>query len=193
MINHIHGGDLRCTNYKNIPKFSFTGRYEGYIVHVYDGDTLQVAIPFRNGDAEHYERFPVRLLGIDCPEIKYKGLVGSKLPKKCKDKLLIRKLLARKKGYMARDHLIDFLNEYGVWEEFLPTIYGIRCSVRCKTSDLYGRMLSTIDVPDYDGIMVNLSQYMLDSNLAIPCDGKRVNHCELVPQEEIKAYKRDNK
>ena len=40
----------------------------GYVIKVYDGDTITIASRI-SGDNTLY-RFPVRLIGIDCPEMK---------------------------------------------------------------------------------------------------------------------------
>ena len=59
---------------------------DGKVIKVYDGDTITVAtkLPMRNS---HVYRFPVRLIGIDSPEIKGKSESEITLAKKSRDAL----------------------------------------------------------------------------------------------------------
>lgn len=58
----------------------------GYVIKVYDGDTITIAakMPYMNSPIY---RFSVRLLGIDCPEIKSKSLVEKELAINARDVL----------------------------------------------------------------------------------------------------------
>jgi len=58
----------------------------GKVIKVYDGDTITVAtkLPMKNSPVY---RFPVRLTGIDSPEIKGKSEVEIELAKKSRDAL----------------------------------------------------------------------------------------------------------
>ena len=58
----------------------------GKVIKVYDGDTITVAtkLPMKNSPVY---RFPVRLAGIDSPEIKGKSEVEIELAKKSRDAL----------------------------------------------------------------------------------------------------------
>lgn len=63
-------------NIKMIPTYKDTIKFvppisEGYVVKIYDGDSITVAsrLPY---DASPLYRFSVRVLGIDCPEIRTK-------------------------------------------------------------------------------------------------------------------------
>ena len=44
---------------------------EGYVVKVYDGDSIHIASRLPYDDSPLY-RFPIRIAGIDCPEIRSK-------------------------------------------------------------------------------------------------------------------------
>ena len=60
----------QCIHWKDATKF-IPPIYSGYVIKVYDGDTITIAsrLPY-----EHslLYRFPIRLKGIDCPEINSK-------------------------------------------------------------------------------------------------------------------------
>jgi hypothetical protein len=64
-------------------KIPITG---GYVIKVYDGDTITIAskLPFENSPMY---RFSVRLLGIDTPEIKGKNEKEKIMAKEAKNKL----------------------------------------------------------------------------------------------------------
>ena len=61
----------------------------GKVIKVYDGDTITVAsrLPFPNSPIY---KFPVRLLGIDCPEIKSSTETEKTLAKSARDALSSR-------------------------------------------------------------------------------------------------------
>jgi endonuclease YncB( thermonuclease family) len=58
----------------------------GYVIKVYDGDTITIAakMPYMNSPIY---RFSVRLNGIDCPEIKSKSLIEKELALNARDAL----------------------------------------------------------------------------------------------------------
>lgn len=58
----------------------------GYVIKVYDGDTITIAakMPYMNSPIY---RFSVRLNGIDCPEIKSKTLIEKELAINARDAL----------------------------------------------------------------------------------------------------------
>ena len=58
----------------------------GYVIKVYDGDTITIAakMPYMNSPIY---RFSVRLLGIDCPEIKGKSITEKELAINARDAL----------------------------------------------------------------------------------------------------------
>jgi len=58
----------------------------GKVIKVYDGDTITIAsrLPFNNSPIY---KFPVRLLGIDCPEIKGSTETEKKMAKSARDAL----------------------------------------------------------------------------------------------------------
>ena len=61
----------------------------GKVIKVYDGDTITIAskLPFPNSPIY---KFPVRLLGIDCPEIKGSTEKEKNLAKSARDALSAR-------------------------------------------------------------------------------------------------------
>jgi micrococcal nuclease len=67
---------------------------KGEVVKVYDGDTITIVakLPYMTSD---YYRFSVRLLGIDCAEIKGKTIKEKETAKKARD-ALSNKILNRK-------------------------------------------------------------------------------------------------
>jgi micrococcal nuclease len=59
---------------------------QGKVIKVYDGDTITIATKLPFHESPVY-RFPVRLYGIDCPEIKGKSLEEITLAKIARDAL----------------------------------------------------------------------------------------------------------
>ena len=87
----------------------------GKVIKVYDGDTITVAtkLPIKNSPVY---RFPVRLTGIDSPEIKGKSETEKELAKKSRDALSalifdktvqLRKVSTEKYGRLLADVYID--------------------------------------------------------------------------------------
>jgi endonuclease YncB( thermonuclease family) len=62
------GVPVEKIHYNNIPEFTFQIQ-KGYVVKVYDGDTITIAFDYNN----HIYRKSVRLSGIDTPEMKSKN------------------------------------------------------------------------------------------------------------------------
>lgn len=60
----------------------------GKVIKVYDGDTITIASKLSNVSDIIY-RFPVRLNGIDTPEIKGKTITEKELAKKARDALSV--------------------------------------------------------------------------------------------------------
>lgn len=68
---------------------------EGYVIKVYDGDTITVASKLPFVESPMY-RFQVRLNGIDCPEIKSKNemeKIVSKIAQETVSKLILGKIV----------------------------------------------------------------------------------------------------
>lgn len=51
----------------------------GKVVKVYDGDTITIIAPVLNSSSHSIHKFSIRLLGIDCPEIKTKNSQEKKI------------------------------------------------------------------------------------------------------------------
>jgi len=79
-------------NYCSKPTWETTVPYVpqvryGYVIKVYDGDTITVASRMWGT----YYRFPVRLRGIDCPEMKSPDNVIAKIAQKKVSDLILNK------------------------------------------------------------------------------------------------------
>lgn len=59
-------------NLKNTKKF-YPEIRNAYVVKVYDGDTITIVAPVLNSKNNDIFKFSVRILGIDCPEIRSKN------------------------------------------------------------------------------------------------------------------------
>jgi len=46
----------------------------GYVMKVYDGDTITIATPISHGITKKVCKFSVRIKGIDCPEMRTKNV-----------------------------------------------------------------------------------------------------------------------
>lgn len=90
----------------------------GYVIKVYDGDTITVAskMPYRNSPIY---RFSVRLSGIDCPEIKGKTLTEKELAIDARDALankvmgknvILQNVSLEKYGRLLADVYCDGVN-----------------------------------------------------------------------------------
>jgi len=87
----------------------------GKVIKVYDGDTITIASKLPFPDSPIY-KFPVRLLGIDCPEIKGSTETEKKLAKTARDALstringkivLLKNVSTEKYGRLLADVYID--------------------------------------------------------------------------------------
>lgn len=87
----------------------------GKVIKVYDGDTITIAsrLPFTNSPIY---KFPVRLLGIDCPEIKGSTETEKNLAKSARDALssringkmvILKNVSTEKYGRLLADVYID--------------------------------------------------------------------------------------
>lgn len=188
--------------------FSFQGLYKGYIVKIYDGDTYHVALQFRQS---HYERFKVRLLGVDCAELKYKGLRGE-LTYLEKDECLLRKAIAREKGREAKAFIINMLETVGDREEFIDNNFGFKCMIHCVGSGKFGRLLVNVELGHWEDDLIECEiEHMIINNEHLPldndsdinlacllskhghaldCEGSRIDYCEMVTKQEIKQYRK---
>ena len=64
-------GKLTDFNIKNTPAF-IPDIKTGYVIKVYDGDTITIAAPISHGITKKVFKFSVRIKGIDCPEMRTK-------------------------------------------------------------------------------------------------------------------------
>jgi len=91
----------------------------GYVVKVYDGDTITVAnnLPFKNDNTVY--RFSVRLNGIDTPEIKGKNADEKQAAKNARDALsnkifnqhvTLKNVSTEKYGRLLADIYLDGLH-----------------------------------------------------------------------------------
>ena len=79
---------------------------KGIVIKVYDGDTITIVskLPY---DTSPLYKFSIRLLGIDCPEIRSKDPFESKLAKFVRDKL--KSIILEKEVYLD----IQGMDKYG--------------------------------------------------------------------------------
>ena len=84
-INAYWGTSVDDATWKNTVAF-VPPVTQGKVIKVYDGDTITIAskLPFRNSPIY---KFPVRLIGIDSPEIKGKSDAEIALAKQSRDAL----------------------------------------------------------------------------------------------------------
>jgi endonuclease YncB( thermonuclease family) len=90
----------------------------GKVIKVYDGDTITIASRLPFTDSPIY-KFPVRLLGIDCPEIKGSTETEKNLAKSARDALssringkmvILKNVSTEKYGRLLADVYIDGAN-----------------------------------------------------------------------------------
>jgi endonuclease YncB( thermonuclease family) len=88
------------------------------VIKVYDGDTITIASKLPFPDSPIY-KFPVRLLGIDCPEIKGSTETEKNLAKTARDALstringkivTLKNVSTEKYGRLLADVYIDGVN-----------------------------------------------------------------------------------
>jgi len=113
------------------PPFSLAGQVlPGLVVSCYDGDTLHVVLPVFG----HFFRFPVRLDGIDTPEMKSK-IAENKL----------RAIRARNRVLQLAGLAVDMDEAYSKKdvEAMLARTRPV-VVVECKEFDKYGRLLANV-------------------------------------------------
>ena len=120
--NHIESDiELSKITYSNTIPF-VPPITRGKVIKVYDGDTITIASKLSNVNDIIY-RFPVRLNGIDTPEIKGKTATEKELAKKARDALsniimdkmvVLKNVSTEKYGRLLADVYIDelCLNEW---------------------------------------------------------------------------------
>lgn len=144
------------------PAFTISGVKQARVVSLHDGDTLTCVMYYCDG----YFKFPVRMDGIDTPEMT------------SKDPELKSRALA------ARDRLFHLVSSgFGnvnttTWkkkdfDEFFKKNF-VAVDLDCKGLDKYGRLLATIGNPSFSSILVQ-------EGLAYPYSGKT----KLTEQEQL--------
>jgi endonuclease YncB( thermonuclease family) len=115
---------------------------KGQVIKVYDGDTITIASKLPYPESPLY-RFPVRLLGIDSPEIKGKTTEeknAAKISQKSLENMILQKMV--------------YLKNVGTEK------YGR------ILADVY------VDDPENPGSQIHLNNWMLENKYAIPYFGK---------------------
>jgi endonuclease YncB( thermonuclease family) len=150
---------LANASWDNTPPLNLDGHDAiARVLDVYDGDTLTVAMPWK----DNVYRFTLRLLGIDTDEIR--GTTGETRERANAARVLLAQNVAD--GKFA----IDAKTTRAVLRRFLGQ-HDCRVRIRCKSFDKYGRVLANV----YSLQDQCLSKVMLDSGLARPY---------MVPNEE---------
>lgn len=127
---------LNKTN-ETCPAFTISGLYTAKIVNVYDGDTVHAVMRF-NGK---FQKFSVRIYGIDTPERKLK------LGTPNRDSLKAAAELARM--------------------EVVQLVLNKLVVLKCRGFDKYGRLLANIVTREG----VDVSQHLLAKGMAVPYFG----------------------
>jgi len=152
-MTSVPASDLTNARWDNTPTLDLNGHVtEARVLDVYDGDTLTVAMPWKDG----VYRFTIRLLGIDTEEIR--GTTGETRERANAARVLLAKSIADGK----------FPIEPKTTRAVLRKALGDHlCLVRvaCKSFDKYGRVLANVYLlGERDGTCV--SKVLLDSGLA---------------------------
>jgi endonuclease YncB( thermonuclease family) len=141
---------LANARWDNTPVLDLAGHETiARVLDVYDGDTLTVAMAWKDG----IYRFTIRLLGINAEEIK--GTTGD-----TKERAnLARVLLAQ--NVSGGTFPVDSKTTRAILRRSLGQ-HDCRVRVACKSFDKYGRVLA--NVYTVDGVC--LSKVLLESGLA---------------------------
>ena len=119
----------------------------GYVVRVYDGDTVYVVPPNKDTNTNPIYRFSVRLAGIDSPEIKSKNEIE------------------RNAAIKSRDALAGLvLNKWVSFKNVKREKFGR------VLADIYVNS----SIKDLDPLTeIHVNQWMLDHYLAVSYNGKK--------------------
>ena len=121
---------------ENIPRFSFDGFITyAKVINVYDGDTITIIFEYKG----EMIKYSCRIYGIDTPEIR------------------TRDADEKKRGYLARDFLREYIHNQIVQIEFLKF-------------DKYGRPLINVFF-DIDNNKVNIAEFMINNGHGKPYFG----------------------
>lgn len=143
--------------WKDIPKFVPDVSY-GRVIKVYDADTITIA----TWVMDELYKFPVRLIGVDTPEIKPK--------KPSKDENIESYENEKKMAKMARD-------------ELALMIYKNIVRLEDVSYDKYGRLLAKVY---YDDICIN--EWLIEKRFAVKYDGGT----KISPKCWVEYYKNDS-
>jgi len=122
---------------------------EARVLDVYDGDTLTVAMPWKDG----VYKFTIRILGINAEEIK--GTTGD-----VKERANAARVLLAQNVIGGR-FPIDSKTTRAALRKFLDA-HDCRVRVECKAFDKYGRVLANVYSMDGNAC---LSKVLLESGL----------------------------
>lgn len=125
----------------------------GVVIKVYDGDTITIAsyLPYNIKD---YFRFPIRLLGIDCPEIKGSSEEEKTMAKEARDylsqkilgkKVILKNVSIEKYGRLLADVYLDkiHINNLMIMERYAVKYDG--GTKKCPTSWLKYKLTSEMN------------------------------------------------
>ena len=154
---------------ENTPTFSLKGlKTYGRIVNVIDGDTVDIVIPFFNG--EHFYKISTRLIGIDTCEIHSHN-------DKIKEKGLHAK--SRLIELLLNEDIIEVTNKKQIKQIFNDKVIVVW--VECNDFDKYGRLLANIYL---DKESQSISEILVKENLAYRYDGST----KLTEEEQIEKF-----
>ena len=153
----------------NTPTFSLKGlKTYGRIVNVIDGDTIDIVIPFFNG--EHFYKISTRLIGIDTCEVHSHN-------EKIKEKGLEAK--SRLIELLLNDNIIVIGNKKQIKQIFNDNL--IIVWIECDDFDKYGRLLANIYL---DKESQSISEILVHENLAYRYDGST----KLTDDEQMEKF-----
>jgi endonuclease YncB( thermonuclease family) len=141
------------------PAFTILGKRSARVVGIHDGDTINCILNYSG-----FYKFPVRMDGIDTPEMTSKD-----------EDLKKRALLARQRIFeLITNSSTDTLGwKKKDFDSYFTSKYH-EVSLDCKGLDKYGRLLASIGDPSFSSILVR-------EGLAYPYSGKT----KLTEQEQL--------
>ena len=139
----------------NTPEFSLKGK-ECYcrVVSVYDADTLTVVMPL----FDSYYRFNIRLLGIDCPEMKSKILENKKKAIRARNQV-IQWLLPNQKINLDEAYTKKQIQE--MLSQDVAIVW-----IKCEEYEKFGRILANIYSNMNDSDNLSYSNRLISEGLA---------------------------
>lgn len=141
---------LTNARWDNTPEMTLDGHVtEARVLDVYDGDTMTVAMPWKDG----VYRFTLRLLGINAEEIK--GTAGD-----VKERANAARVLLAQNVSNGRFQIDSKMTRAALRKAL--DAHDCRVRVECKAFDKYGRVLANV-YSTQEGAC--LSKILLDSGL----------------------------